>query len=267
MFKSLKETISSIQMKDPAARNTLEILFNYPGLHALLIYRLANRLWRINLRFLARLISTVARWMTGIEIHPAAVIGKRLFIDHGMGVVIGATTEIGDDCTLYQGVTLGGTSLFDEKRHPSLKSGVIVGAGAKVLGPITIGNNARIGSNSVVLKDVPDSATIVGVPGHLVTQEEKAAQKVKLKKATFEAYGVNLSQPHPEAEIIELLLDRVSSLEKKLQDNAPVKDKTVEQVSIEKSTAKVKQVPAKKSTAKVKQVPTKKSTAKKTTSK
>ncbi len=153
MFARLREDIASVFDRDPAARSTWEILTCYPGVHALLLHRVANRFWRGGLKWLARLTSHFARWLTGIEIHPGATIGRRVFIDHGMGVVVGETAEIGDDCTLYHGVTLGGTTWNKGKRHPTLARGVVIGAGAKVLGPITIGENARIGSNAVVVKD------------------------------------------------------------------------------------------------------------------
>jgi len=158
-----KEDIQCVLERDPAARNTFEIVTAYPGLHAVLFHRLSHRLWTFGLKWLARMLSNLARFLTGIEIHPGAVIGRRFFIDHGMGVVIGETAVIGDDCTLYHGVTLGGTSWEKGKRHPTLANNVVVGAGAKVLGPLDIGEGARIGSNAVVLKDVPAGATVVGV--------------------------------------------------------------------------------------------------------
>ena len=163
MFEQLKEDINIVFDRDPAARNTLEIVITYPGFHAILLHRFNNWLWRLNLKFLARFFSYFSRWLTGIEIHPGAVIGKRFFIDHGMGIVIGETAVIGDDCTLYHGVTLGGTSWDKGKRHPTLGDGVVVGAGAKVLGPIDIGSNARIGSNAVVIRTVPADATVTGL--------------------------------------------------------------------------------------------------------
>lgn len=164
----------SIKQRDPAARNNLEILFLYPGVHALIRYRIARFFYKLHLRGIARLITNVARFWTGIEIHPAAKIGKNLFIDHGMGVVIGETAEIGDNCTIYQCATLGGTGKEREKRHPTLRDNVVVGAGAKVLGNITIGNNVKIGANSVVLKDVPDDCTVVGV-GRIVNAQTPCA--------------------------------------------------------------------------------------------
>src|SRR3989337_3684999 len=162
MFRHLREDITSIFDRDPAARNAWEVITCYPCVHALLIHRLAHWLWTARLRWLGRMLSQIGRFFTGIEIHPGATIGRRFFIDHGMGVVIGETAEIGDDCTLYHGVTLGGTTWNKGKRHPPLENGVIIGAGAKVLGPITLGSGCRVGSNAVVVKEVPDNATVVG---------------------------------------------------------------------------------------------------------
>jgi serine O-acetyltransferase len=170
--QTLRDDIRMAFERDPAARSTLEVLICYPGLHAVWFYRLGHWLWRHRLYLLGRLVSHVGRWMTGIEIHPGATIGRRFFIDHGMGVVIGETTEIGDDVTLYHGVTLGGTTWEKTKRHPTLEDGVIVGAGAKILGPITIGEHSRIGSNSVVLRDIPAHSTVVGIPGTVVGKAE-----------------------------------------------------------------------------------------------
>lgn len=171
IFQTLKEDIGIIYKKDPAARNIIEVIFCYPGFHALLLYRIAHKLWKWKIPVIPRMISTVARFLTGIDIHPGATIGRRFFIDHGMGVVIGETTEIGDDVLLYQGVTLGGTSSKPEKRHPTLGRGVVVGAGAKVLGNITLGNYSKVGAGSVVVDDVPDYATVVGIPGRIVVQK------------------------------------------------------------------------------------------------
>lgn len=171
IYQTLKEDIGIIYKKDPAARNLIEVIFCYPGFHALLLYRIAHKLWVWKIPVLPRVISTFARFLTGIDIHPGATIGRRFFIDHGMGVVIGETTEIGDDVLLYQGVTLGGTSSKAEKRHPTLKRGVVVGAGAKVLGNITLGNYAKVGAGSVVVNDVPEHATVVGIPGRIVVQK------------------------------------------------------------------------------------------------
>lgn len=170
MFRAIKELYydaKNISDKDPASKNILYVIFLYPGFHALLFYRIAHFFSNLKLKLIARLISQIARFLTGIEIHPGAKIGKRLFIDHGMGIVIGETTTIGDNCTIYHGVTLGGTGKDKYKRHPDLGNNVIVGCGAKVLGPIKIGNNVKIGANSVVLKEVPDNSTVVGVPGKI----------------------------------------------------------------------------------------------------
>jgi len=171
ILQTLKEDIGIIYKKDPAATNLLEVIFCYPGFHALLIHRISHKLWVWKIPVIPRLLSTFARFLTGIDIHPGATIGRRFFIDHGMGVVIGETTEIGDDVLLYQGVTLGGTSSKQEKRHPTLGRGVVVGAGAKVLGNITLGNYAKVGAGSVVVNDVPDHATVVGIPGKIVVQK------------------------------------------------------------------------------------------------
>ena len=171
-FLRLREDIKCVFERDPAARHTLEIITCYPGVHALLLHRLSHRLWNLKLKWIARLLSNLGRFLTGIEIHPGAKIGRRFFIDHGMGVVIGETSEIGDDCTLYHGVTLGGTSWEKGKRHPTLGNNIIIGAGAKVLGPIHIGENARIGSNAVVVNNVSSGATIVGVPGRPIEQKD-----------------------------------------------------------------------------------------------
>lgn len=171
IFKTLNEDVQTIYRKDPAARNIIEVIFCYPGFHALLSHRIAHKLWVWKIPVIPRMISTFSRFLTGIDIHPGATIGRRFFIDHGMGVVIGETTEIGDDVLLYQGVTLGGTSSKQEKRHPTLKKGVVVGAGAKVLGNITLGNYSKVGAGSVVINDVPEHATVVGIPGRVVMQK------------------------------------------------------------------------------------------------
>ena len=178
MFKHLREDIAVVFDRDPAARSRWEVLTSYPGVHAVLFHRLTHRLWGWKFFWLARFTSHFARWITGIEIHPGARIGRRVFIDHGMGVVIGETAELGDDVTLYHGVTLGGTSWKKGKRHPTLGKGVVIGAGAKVLGPITIGDGAKIGSNAVVVKDVPAGATAVGIPARILDgeQAEKAGK-------------------------------------------------------------------------------------------
>jgi len=189
MFDHVKEDIAIVFERDPAARTHWEILTTYPGVHALLMHRASHWLWTQRLYWLARFNSHIARWLTGIEIHPGATIGRRVFIDHGMGVVVGETAVIGDDCTLYHGVTLGGTSWNKGKRHPTLENGVVIGAGAKVLGPITVGTGAKIGSNAVVVKDVPANATAVGIPARIL-EEEKNNNKNASKNTSFTAYAV-----------------------------------------------------------------------------
>ena len=189
MFDHLKEDIAIVFERDPAARTHWEILTTYPGVHALLMHRVAHFLWQKRLFWLARFSSHLARWLTGIEIHPGASIGHRVFIDHGMGVVIGETAIIGDDCTLYHGVTLGGTSWNKGKRHPTLEKGVVIGAGAKILGPITLGAGAKIGSNAVVVKDVPANATAIGIPARIL-EAAPVDKKAELNPASFTAYAV-----------------------------------------------------------------------------
>lgn len=219
MFDTVKEDIASVFKRDPAARSSAEVLLNYPGLHAILLHRLAHKLWRANWKLLARCVSSFARFATGIEIHPGAIIGRRFFIDHGMGVVIGETTEIGDDVTLYQGVTLGGTSWNKGKRHPTLENDVIVGAGAKILGPFSVGQGAKVGSNAVVTKAVPAGATVVGIPGHVIRKPDDEAEKRRAamaKKIGFEAYGVTDDMPDPVAHAIRQLLDHTQSVDAKL---------------------------------------------------
>ncbi len=211
-FNNLKEEISCIRDRDPAARSTLEVLFCYPGLHALILHRMANAAWRREWFFIGRFISSTARNLTGIEIHPGARIGRRFFIDHGMGVVIGETAEVGDDVTLYQGVTLGGTSLQAAKRHPTLENNVIVGAGAQILGPITIGAGARIGANAVVLNPVPPGATAVGIPAKIVGEQPR-------RDSAFCAYGVaDPASPDPVGRSVQALADQVGALSKRLKD-------------------------------------------------
>ena len=197
MFKKIREDIAIVFERDPAARSTLEVLTTYPGVHALLIHRLSHAFWQIKFYWLGRMLSHIGRWFTGIEIHPGATIGRRVFIDHGMGVVIGETAIIEDDCTLYHGVTLGGTSWNKGKRHPTLKQGVVVGAGAKILGPITIGRGAKIGSNAVVVKDVPAKATAVGIPARIVEEEGKTKQRSEVQLPAFNAYAVGKDEPDP----------------------------------------------------------------------
>jgi serine O-acetyltransferase len=191
MFNHVKEDIAIVFQRDPAARTHWEVLTTYPGVHALLMHRLSHWLWHQRLYWLARFNSHIGRWLTGIEIHPGATIGRRVFIDHGMGVVIGETAVIGDDCTLYHGVTLGGTSWNRGKRHPTLENGVVIGAGAKVLGPITVGAGAKIGSNAVVVKDVPANATAVGIPARILEEEKSSKDKAQDNTSTsFTAYAV-----------------------------------------------------------------------------
>jgi serine O-acetyltransferase len=209
MFKQLREDVASVFERDPAARSTWEVLTCYPGLHAIWMHRIGHWFWMHGMRWLGRLTSHVNRWLTGIEIHPAVTIGRRVFIDHGMGVVIGETAEIGDDCTIYQGVTLGGTSLYrGTKRHPTLGKGVLVSAGAKVLGGFTVGDGASIGSNAVVLKEVPPGATVVGVPGRIV--EERAKEPAK---SQFAAYGVMPNQEDPYLKTLQALVEHAQELE------------------------------------------------------
>ena len=209
-FAYLKEDIQTIRHKDPAARSSWEVMTCYPGLHALAIHRISHSLWINNFRWPARFLSHISRWLTGIEIHPGAKMGRRVFIDHGMGIVIGETAEVGDDCTIYQGVTLGGTSLTrGEKRHPTLENGVIVGGGAKVLGGFTIGAGAKIGSNAVVIKPVPAGATAVGNPAHIV------GSKTEKKPSEFSAYGVNAANDaDPVAQAFKDVLTRLHQAEK-----------------------------------------------------
>ena len=205
------EDVRSVFARDPAARNVFEILTCYSGVQAVIFYRLTHFLWRYKLRWIARFISTLARWITGIEIHPGAVIGRRFFIDHGMGVVIGETAIIGDDCMLYHGVTLGGTTWDKVKRHPTLKNGVVIGAGAKILGPITLGNNVRVGSNSVVVRSINDNETVVGIPGRIVKKKAE-------NDDSFDSYAANASglSNAPTLPAVNSLIDRLAEMEKKL---------------------------------------------------
>lgn len=221
MFENLKEDIACVFERDPAARSTLEILTNYPGFHAIRIHRLNHSLWQMGWYWLARTLSTLTRWITGIEIHPGATIGRRFFIDHGMGVVIGETAHIGDDCTLYHGVTLGGTSWQKGKRHPTLGNDVVVGAGAKVLGPITIGNGVRIGSNAVVVKSIPDGATVIGIPGRIVKLDPNYREhhRQSIEQKIFDAYGIpqDTSELDPVQYAIDNLLDDIEAIDARLQ--------------------------------------------------
>ena len=209
MFSRIKEEIAVVFERDPAARNTWEVITCYPGFHALLVHRVAHWLWGARLKWLARLTSHVGRFLTGIEIHPGARIGRRFFIDHGMGVVIGETAEIGDDCTLYHGVTLGGTSWNKGKRHPTLGNGVVIGAGAKILGPISIGDGARVGSNAVVVKSVPPGATAIGIPAHIVEKEAG-------RKAGFSAYAVGADMNDPLVKAIHDLINHSVSTDQRI---------------------------------------------------
>ena len=220
MFSRIREDVHCVFDRDPAARNTFDVLTTYPGIHAVLMHRFTHGLWMAGLKWLARVFSNLARWYTGIEIHPGAVIGRRFFIDHGMGVVIGETTEIGDDCTLYHGVTLGGTSWDKGKRHPTLGNNVVIGAGAKVLGPIEIGDGVRIGSNAVVLKSVPADMTVVGVPGRLVgvTHEPDDKRQAIAKKMGFDAYGATRDMPDPVATAVNGILDHIHAMDERLED-------------------------------------------------
>ena len=218
MFTRLREDLASVRERDPAARSTLEVLTCYPGIHALIFHRIAHGAWVREWHWLGRFISHVSRFLTGIEIHPGAVIGRRVFIDHGMGVVIGETAEIGDDCTIYQAVTLGGTSLYrGTKRHPTLGRGVVVGAGAKVLGGFTVGDGAKIGSNAVVVKPVPAGATAVGNPARVVDPERDAAREQKAEQIGFSAYGVTREMDDPVSKALHGLLDHSVETDRRLQ--------------------------------------------------
>ncbi|MEE1948623.1 serine O-acetyltransferase [Pseudomonas alcaligenes] len=220
MFERVREDIQSVFHRDPAARNALEVVTCYPGLHAVWLHRVAHALWVRGWKWLARVVSNSGRWMTGIEIHPGAKIGRRFFIDHGMGIVIGETAEIGDDVTLYQGVTLGGTSWNKGKRHPTLENGVVVGAGAKVLGPFTVGAGAKVGSNAVVTKAVPAGATVVGIPGRIIVKsddEQEAKRQAMAEKLGFDAYGVGPDMPDPVARAIGQLLDHLHAVDGRLE--------------------------------------------------
>ena len=217
MSFKLFEHVDSIIARDPAARHRLEVITCYPGLHAIWVHRVSHFLWTAGLKWPGRFLSHLSRIFTGIEIHPGATIGKRVFIDHGLGVVIGETTEIGDDCTIYQGVTLGGTSLYKgTKRHPTLESGVVVSAGAKILGGFTIGSGARIGSNAVVLKEVPAGATAVGIPARIV-KAELPTNASEASKSQFTAYGITPEADDPVSLAIKSLIDVTLELEAKVK--------------------------------------------------
>jgi len=216
------EDVRSVFARDPAARNVFEVLTCYSGVQAVLFYRLTHLLWRYKLYWLARFISTFARWLTGIEIHPGAVIGRRFFIDHGMGVVIGETAIIGDDCMLYHGVTLGGTTWDKVKRHPTLRNGVVIGAGAKILGPITLGENVRVGSNSVVVRSIDDNETVVGIPGRIVRKKAEDGD-------SFDSYAANSSgtSNDPTIQAVNSLIERLSEMEERLDKASSSKDSKV----------------------------------------
>jgi len=208
----LREDIDAMRERDPAARSRMEVVFCYPGFHALLFHRLAHGAWRRGFHFIGRLISHIGRMLTGIEIHPGATIGRRVFIDHGMGCVIGETAEVGDDVTLYHGVTLGGVSLEQEKRHPTLEKGVIVGSGAQVLGPIVVGEGARIGANAVVIRDVPPGVTMVGIPAKQVMARERTGA------AGFRAYGTaDGDVPDPTGKALDGVLGELENMRKRLE--------------------------------------------------
>jgi serine O-acetyltransferase len=235
MFNSLFDQVDSIIVRDPAARNRLEVITCYPGLHAVWIHRASHGLWNLGLKWIARLLSMLARFITGIEIHPGAKIGRRVFLDHGLGIVIGETTEIGDDCTIYQGVTLGGTSLYKGvKRHPTLGKGVVISAGAKVLGGFTVGDGARVGSNAVVLKEIPAGATAVGIPARILHPDLPQASTPDSKvKEYFSAYGVTPNVDDPVSMALKGLIDatleqeaKIALLEKALAklSNTPTSD-------------------------------------------
>ena len=213
MFSRVREDIQCVFERDPAARSVFEVVTCYPGFHALQWHRLSHSFWTMGLRWLARFTSHFGRFMTGIEIHPGATIGRRVFIDHGMGVVIGETAEIGDDCTLYHGVTLGGVSWNQGKRHPTLGKGVVVGAGAKILGPFVVGDGAKVGSNSVVVKAVPPGATVVGIPARIV--EHSSAEGARM---AFDAYAVSADLDDPLNKALLALGSRSDDVEGKLSE-------------------------------------------------
>jgi len=222
MFSRLREDLASVRERDPASRSTWEVLTCYPGVHALMFHRLAHGLWKRRLFWLGRFVSHISRFLTGIEIHPGAKIGHRVFIDHGMGVVIGETAEVGDECTIYQAVTLGGTSLYrGEKRHPTLGKGVVVGAGAKVLGGFLVGDGAKIGSNAVVIKPVPEGATAVGNPAHILDPERKEQvnreREKKAEEMGFSAYGVTRQMDDPLAKALHGLLDHATETDRRIE--------------------------------------------------
>ncbi|UCG37865.1 MAG: serine O-acetyltransferase [bacterium] len=220
MFENIRSDIRAVKERDPACRSSLDVVFSYPGFHAVVMHRLAHRLWKRKFFFMARLLSHVSRLLTGIEIHPWATIGRGFFVDHGMGVVIGETTEIGDNVTLYQGVTLGGVSLKKEKRHPTLRNNVVVGAGAKVLGPFEVGENSRIGANSVVVKEVPPNSTVVGIPGRIVIKEGRKVDEVDLNHQVM---------PDPVAQAFNCMMEHLQLLHKRINTLSQREDQDQEQ--------------------------------------
>jgi serine O-acetyltransferase len=237
MFQKIKEDIAVVFDRDPAARTPWEVVTCYPGFHALLIHRFSHWLWFAGFKWLGRLVSHCARWITGIEIHPGASIGRRVFIDHGMGIVIGETSEIGDDCTLYHGVTLGGTSWNKGKRHPTLGKGVVIGAGAKILGPILVGDGAKIGSNAVVVKDVPAGATAIGIPARIVDTDYDAARVKTAEKLGFSAYALSRDENDPVAQAIHGLLDHTVNIDQRIEAIVRQLEKLGAKVEDERATA------------------------------
>ncbi len=232
MLETIKEEIQVVFDRDPAARSVLETIFTCPGFQAILMHRFNHWLWQRKLHLLARMSAHLTRFLTGIEIHPGAVIGRRFFIDHGMGIVIGETSEIGDDVSIYHGVTLGGTTWNKGKRHPTLKNNVVVGAGAKILGPITVNEGARIGCNAVVVKDIPAAATVVGVPGHVVVKrddkDKEGNREAMAKKIGFQAYAERKDMPDPIQNALDSMLDHMHQTDetiKALQEKLDKKDK------------------------------------------
>jgi serine O-acetyltransferase len=218
MLTRLREDIASVLERDPAARSAWEVLTCYPGLHALIFHRKAHFLWSHGMHWAARFVSHISRFLTGIEIHPGARIGRRVFIDHGFGVVIGETAEVGDDCTIYQGVTLGGTSLYrGTKRHPTLEAGVVVGAGAQVLGGFTVGAGAKIGSNAVVVKPVPAGATAVGNPARIIDPVRSQEREEKAQQMGFSAYGVTQNMDDPLSRALHGMLDHAVDTDRRIQ--------------------------------------------------
>lgn len=224
MWQLLKEDVTCVFERDPAARNLFDVLTCYSGVHAILFHRCNHWMWRRGIRWPARFLGNIARWLTGIEIHPGAHIGRRFFVDHGTGVVVGETAEIGDDVTLYQGVTLGGRTLNEGKRHPTLGNNVVVGAGAKILGPFLVGDHARIGSNAVVLEAVPSGATVVGVPGRIVRCRDHNAKclelvrekQTQMRQQAFDAYGVAGETDDPMENALESLQQQVADMRAEL---------------------------------------------------